>query len=521
MNREVNAESIGEQLGVESVSNVVSKVEAYCAYEEQRIELTNQPRILALRQEGSLLLEEERKLSERLRHAPPAGDFRSRRQRTAYYWGVTIILTLAAFVFAMLSFEPFRVGWKGYLYCLGIAVATPFLLEQLLEKWNAEHLFKGLAAVACAAALMSLVLLAVIRGDLFAEQMKNTQPVIILDDVPSEPQPHNDFYAETVSLLRLVMALLAVTMELGAGLSLHEAWRSGSGSSEDREWLGKRLGEVNQRMIAITYEINALQNEGPIFAARFWRNFYRSMLTQSIRSAVTRLLGVALAIVLLVSGHAVAQTRELVIAVDLTQSVALTGPDQRTEFQKNIDAVSKLLAQVRADSRVTVIGITDRSFAQPDILLSATVPADAGYFGERLHSAQLQLVRAWKTRSAQLTPGFPHTDILEALMLASEIFNHHPTAEEKILVIFSDMRQHTRELDLESPSLVPRLNKIESSGARIEIANLGGVHLLALGVDGAGKSLPYWQSLREFWTEYFRTSGARLENYTVLRVMEK
>jgi hypothetical protein len=218
-NRELDAESIGEELGFEGVGSVVSKVEAYCAYEEQRIELTNQPTIVALRQEASLLIEEERDLMERLRHAPPPGDLRSRRRKAAYYWGITIVLTLAAFVFSLLTFDPFRVGWKGYLYCLGIAIVTPFLLERVLEKWNAEQLFKATAMIACAAALTSLVLLAVIRGDLFAVQMKNTAPVIIVDDAEPQQQAQNNFYNATVVLLRLVMALLAVAMELGAGLA--------------------------------------------------------------------------------------------------------------------------------------------------------------------------------------------------------------------------------------------------------------------------------------------------------------
>lgn len=193
MNRELDAESIGEQLGVEGVGSVVSKVEAYCAYEEQRIELTNQPRIVALRQEGSLLLEEEKDLTERLRHAPPPGDLRSRRRKAAYYWGVTIILTVAAFAFSLLAFDPFRVGWKSYLYCLGIAIVTPFVLEQFLEKCNAERILKSVAGIACAAALTSLMLLAVIRGDLFAEQMKNTAPVVVIDDdQPQQSPPQND-----------------------------------------------------------------------------------------------------------------------------------------------------------------------------------------------------------------------------------------------------------------------------------------------------------------------------------------
>jgi hypothetical protein len=520
MNRELDADSIGEQLGVEGVGRVVSKVEAYCAYEEQRIELTNQPRIVALRQEGSLLLEEERHLTERLRHAPPPGDLRSRRRRAAYYWGVTIILTIAAFVFSLLSFDPFRVGWKGYLYCVGIAIVTPFLLEQFLEKWNAERLFKGLAAIACMAALTSLVLLAMIRGDLFAGQMKDTaSPAIVFDDAqPKEPPPNeNNFYEATFALLRLAMVLLALAMELAAGLALHEAWRIGSDSSEDWQKLVSRLEEVRQRMLAITYEITSLQNEARVFAARFWRNFYRAMLTHSVRSAMTKLLLVALAIILS-HGRALAQERtNLVIAIDLSQSVAVVGPDQKTEFQKSVDGVTKLLARVPADSRVTVIGITDKSFAQPDILLSATIPNDAGYFGERLKSAQLQLVRAWKARSAKLGPAFRQTDILGALMLAREIFDQQRNAKEKVLVIFSDMRQQTRELDLESPSTVRGFDNIERMGTKIGTANLAGVHVHTLGVDGAGKSFLYWQDLREFWIKYFRRTGASLEGYSVLR----
>jgi len=72
-----------------------------------------------------------------------------------------------------------------------------------------------------------------------------------------------------------------------------------------------------------------------------------------------------------------------------------------------VDVVTKLLAEVPADSRVAIIGITDKSFAQPDILLAATIPGDAGYFGERLKSAQLELVRAWKARKREANTGLP------------------------------------------------------------------------------------------------------------------
>jgi hypothetical protein len=506
------------------VGNVVTKVEAYCAYEEQRITLTNQPRILALRHEGSLLLEEETALTERLRHAPPSGDIRSRRRRAAYYSGIVIVLTIAAFVFSVLSFDPFRVGWKGYLYCIGIAIVTPFLLEQVLEKCKAERIFKTLAAIACAAALTSLVLLAVIRGDLFAEEMKNTAPVITFDDgsQQTQPQPQNNFYDETVALLRLVMAFLAVAMELGAGLALHEAWRVGSDLGEEWGKLRGELNEVRERLVAITYEITVLQNEAPVFAARFWRNFYRAMLTHSVRSAMTKLLMLFLAVFLLAHGYATAQDHTtLVIAVDLTQSVDVAEPNHETDFQENVNAVTKLLAQVPAGAQINVLGITDKSFAQPDILLSATIPDDAGYFGERLRSAQAELVRVWRNRSLNLKPQFPHTDILGALFLAGQIFDQHGDASRKILVMFSDMRHSTPGFDLEFPSTLQTLsrarNRPEANGT---IADLHSVDVYALGVDGEGRTINYWQLLRGFWREYLYRAQANLRDYSVLREMQ-
>jgi hypothetical protein len=102
-------------------------------------------------------------------------------------------------------------------------------------------------------------------------------------------------------------------------------------------------------------------------------------------------------------------------------------------------------------------------------------------------------------------------------MLAREILDQQRNARENVLVIFSDMHQQTRELDLEFPSMVPSFDRIERKRTKFEVSSLSDVHIRVLGVDDAGKSMPYWQSLREFWIEYFRASGAVFESYTVLR----
>jgi hypothetical protein len=318
------------------------------------------------------------------------------------------------------------------------------------------------------------------------------------------------------------MALLAVAMELGAGLALHDAWRMLGEGGADWDALRERLAEVRARMVSNTFEITALQNEPAIYAARFWRNFYRAMLTHTMRNAMTKLLIVLAAVLPFARVRAATDVRRtVVIAIDLTASVGTRGPDRTTEFQKNIDGVTRFLGEAPAGSRVVVFSITDRSFAHPYILLSATIPEDEGYFGERLQSARTELVRVWRSRTRDLKPRYQKTDILGALLIASQVFSQTSPRAEKLLLIFSDMRQNTSELDLESLRLVPPFEKLSKEAKMIPQAQLHNVDVSILGVDGAGKSVAYWQSLEGFWSEYFQRNGARLLSYSALRELPR
>jgi len=516
MDPELDGADIGRQLGADGVDGIVSKVEQYCAHEERRITLKNHPNIVSLKAEFSLLLEEERGLEDRLRSAPPPGDLRRHRRKAIYAWAVTIILTVSGFLFALLAFDPFRLGWKSYLYCLGIAVVVPFLVERLLEGCRLEKLIKALTVIAATAGIASLMLLAVIRADLLTEQVQSA-PAVVMDDAQPEAEPVNTFYSSTLPLLRVVTLLLSLAMELGAGLALREAWMKPPHGAEDWAKLQERLRLVHTRMIDLAQGVTLLEDEAPLFAARFWRDFYGSMLTHTVRSAMTKLFVLALGIVFVSHAFGQTQTRiNLVVAIDLSRSVAVTGPDGTSEFQKNVDGVTRLLAQVPASAHVTVIGITDHSFAQPYILLSATVSNDSGYFGEKLTSARNQLVHAWELRSAALEPTFRSTDIFGALWLASQIFGRPPSVgEQKVLVLFSDMRNSTRDLDMDSAA--PYSPATLDQASNRNPVRLPDVNVYALGVDGAGKSMIFWCDLEEFWVQYFHKSGARLQSFSALR----
>jgi len=330
-------------------------------------------------------------------------------------------------------------------------------------------------------------------------------------------QPRNDFYTKTVPLLRWAMVLLALAMELGAGLALREARRSSPGGSEDWNALRNALMETRARMARLVAEISGLENEADVFAATFWRDFYRALLTNAARNAIAKLLIVVLAVMLVPCARAESDGHlDLVIAVDLTRSVSVTGPDGKSDFQKNLDGVSRVLAQVPAGAHITVIGITGRTFTQPHILLSASVSPDPGYFGERIAAARDALIRGWSVRSATLRPDSRSTDILGAFLLASQIFAQSPAGNRKLLLIFSDLRNTAFGLNLERPlSLLHAQSLLDAR--HISVADLQGITVDALGVDGAGESTTYWQRLQAFWAEYLRQSGARVGSFSVLR----
>jgi len=513
-----SADFIGQQVGHEAVEHVLRRAEDYCEYERQRIEVANQPKILALRAELSLLVDRERDLKERVRRAPPAGDLCSRRRRSRYYWAVALFLGIAGLFFSLLAFDPYRLGWKSYLYCVGIAVVCPFCVDKFLESWGNPKLIKALAAVACAAALTSLVLLALVRGDVLIQYVQTASPVVVFGGESSaSSEPQNNFFDATLPRLRLLMALLALAMELGAGLGLYDARRLGLDSGEDSAKLGLELLAVQQEMVTRVYEISALQNAPAAFVTQFWRDFYRAMLNGTVRSALTKFSLLLVCVLLLGSGAASAAERvNLVIALDLSKSVAVKDSNQMAEFEKNLAGVSRLLANLPAGSRATVVGITANSFAQPSILLTADVGEDEGYFKEKLTAARRQVVSAWKKRCAQLSARFSHTDIFGGLIVAAELFNQTPSAG-KVLVIFSDMRHETGALDLEGPRVLSAdrlLAKVERQGL---LAELRGVEIHVLGVDSAGKSVAYWNSLRDFWNAYFQRARASLKTYSILR----
>src|SRR6266542_1621220 len=221
MNDTHDQHGTGSDIGTETANHVDRHSASYCASERQRIETVNRPAILALRARVGQLRDEERDLEERIYQAPPPGDLRARKRKAIFRYAIAALLTIAAFIFSVLAFDPYQLGWKAWLYCLGIAIVTPFLVDRILERWASPRLVNVLATVAGIAAIVSLILLAEIRGDLLAQQVASTPTAVIENGENSRPPAtENTFYERTLGLLRLVMAFLAFAIEIGAGIAL-------------------------------------------------------------------------------------------------------------------------------------------------------------------------------------------------------------------------------------------------------------------------------------------------------------
>src|SRR5439155_3161327 len=136
---------------------------------------------------------------------------------------------------------------------------------------------------------------------------------------------------------------------------------------------------------------------------------------------------------------------------------------------------------------------------------------------DKLVAARRRLEAAWKTRSRDLTPSSPGTDLFGALLVAGQIFQEAGPGRRAVLVIFSDMRQEAGELNFGRIKELCYPDLIEKVRARRLLASLEDTQVYALGVEAAPNSKVAWDCARQFWNRYFTESGAAIRAYSVLR----
>lgn len=215
------------------------------------------------------------------------------------------------------------------------------------------------------------------------------------------------------------------------------------------------------------------------------------------------LIAIAVLVFLLSKGIAKGET---IIPFDMSISTESTDySNQQTEFQKNGIGIGTFIQNnLMPGDTLKVVGITESSFTKPYILLEGRVSFNKGSFGEVVARDKLRLLQTWQ--KLNLKPSAMMSDILGSLNFASNLFQSQD--QQKKLIIFSDMRHYTRELDLESPKVInieAAMKQVVKNGL---VAPLAGVKIWCVGVHSVGRTPEYWKSLKAFWTEYFRQSRA-------------
>lgn len=165
--------------------------------------------------------------------------------------------------------------------------------------------------------------------------------------------------------------------------------------------------------------------------------------------------------------------------------------------------------------RIVAMELLEASLEEPPERWSQRVPARE-YPDQRVASDSiarvrfLQNVRDYVRRFTDTTSreAARGTDILSTLHDVSEDLRGHPELRAT-LYIFSDMLQANARLNFEDPSVSPPAEWVQRSAERGTLPDLDG---LCVVVVGARVDTRRGQAVKQFWQEYFETTGARLDD---------
>ena len=196
--------------------------------------------------------------------------------------------------------------------------------------------------------------------------------------------------------------------------------------------------------------------------------------------------------------------RTVVIIKDLTSSTPGEQDSLNNEF------IGTMLSQLRSGDEVYVTGITDVSFSKPLLILHGALPVDPHPLKPKLLAAQQKMISEWKSKSSSLSRPYKASDVIGSICHAALLLRGKNS--EKWIVILSDMRNSTKELDIESMPEINREKSLSQLGTKGLIPNLNAVNVAVLGVHTTGKGMSpiYYQSLEDFWRGFFEMAQAEV-----------
>ena len=411
-------------------------------------------------------------------------------------------LCLTSYALTYLAFDPYDLGFKAHFICIGLVIATCLSMEgTLLSFYSRKWLPFSISGVALLCFLVAHFQFGLIRAKLFGAIMESS----------------HSFYQLSSGILAVALPLFSVGVELAAGLTLFRVI----------EWLyspevrahRKREKEM-KKMIQCDFEINRRESRARIEAIDFLlRTKYGKEEERTSREKKWAVIFLLIFIFVFLLSFLAGRAFGKEYATDTVMVLDATGSTGQEELEKNKDAAAEYIKGIQPRSRLSVVAVTDRSYSRPVILLRRSTGEKPGYFGEIIEKERQEILAEFREKSKDLKAVYKNSDVLGAISLASVILGES-RASRKLLIIYSDMRHVTKELDLESPDQIDpdkMLEKVESLGL---VPDLEGVDVFALAVLTQKKMPAAWSALRKFYEGLFLRSGASLKKYSITREVD-
>jgi len=404
----------------------------------------------------------------------------------------------------------------------GIATTSGY---QAYEKIFVRHKATEVIVIFAAFALFfwGLLQMAQARGTMVEKLATSASAKSFVDDnvaenVPAEPAQGDGSAEQKVrGLLGSAMLKIMLSTDLILGILLGlfvKIWTNDDFVAwHDLKKTARHLGPMEERW-------NALLSSVEIAKKRCMAGILRGKHVQRKKYVpYHKVLPILLVALFLAVSPLFAQTinRHEGMLIDVSGSIGKGGANDEL-FREYLFAVKKLLLTEPPNSRVWVSVITTESFGSVRSFVKGWTPDAQGVFTDDLNRARHQLAANFEAKSAGLTPTAAGTDIIGGLWQLKALLESgskgSSDAVSKTIWIFSDMMNESTNLNM--PALLPAgpEKMIERTKANGLLVPLAGYRVYVIGASPSGLSPQTWNSLRRFWTRYFREAGAELVTYS-------
>lgn len=419
--------------------------------------------------------------------------------------GALAAVNIALTLFVFLGFGP---AWLAPVLAL-LVLLTAGAVEEFFMAYDRKSAFgEAFFLTICVVSLSAQFWLGSIRG------------VLVGALTPADVGPVTHAFAVAAPILRWGLGVLAVVAEVLCGYKFYKARKQlcspVARGVRAREACDRELVSLHGGIKALEAEPGVRRSCREIGVREYLASPRNAEARKEQRHLARAATGAAIALVILTLllfgvasafGAEAGDNRPVVVLIDLTKST--TSEDAKL----NCQAVADILGRLESGDRVMVLGITD-AFSSVPVLMDRTLP-EKGYLNLQLQAARETLRAEWLKIAENLQPKYPRTDVIGALRMLSDFIGISGTPAR--LIILSDLRQASSELNLESRNRIDVRQALAAIRRRGALPRLEGTDVFLLGVDPSNKTAAYMAALKEFWAEFFSAAGAEVRVFSVMR----